>query len=129
MCDARPIDRHGAAAHPPIAHAQEATVQIVESGIPFDPFNPPQAVIKSAAERLAQELMYRGVNPSVHNQPVRHAYVVAVPGGHTELMVDVRACFYTWRDPASEYFGLSHAVWGDHADAADRILATVRRTP
>lgn len=96
-----------------------------EPGFPFDPFNPPPAAIKTAAELLALELMYRAVKPSVHNQPAHHAYVVVVPGGYTELMVDVRASFYTWPDPAAAYGGLSHALWGNHVDAANRILITV----
>lgn len=102
-------------------------MEIVESGLPFDPFNPPPAAIKIAAELLARELMYRGVKPSVHKQPEHHAYVVVIPGGYSELMVDVRASFYTWPDAAAEYGGLSHALWGNHADAAERILATARR--
>lgn len=127
----RPVDRRcdgrgEAAVRPPIAHAREATVEIVESGLPFDPFNPPLAAVKAAAGLLAQELMYRGAKPSVHNQPAHHAYVVVVPGGYTELMVDVRASFYTWPDPAATYGGLSHALWGDHVDAANRILIAAK---
>lgn len=101
----------------------------VRPGFPFDPFDPPPEVIKTAAELLARELADRGVEPSVYDrpgQPGRRAYVVVVPGGYTELVVEVAGCFYSWDDPAAERGGRSHAVWGDHADAATRILATVR---
>lgn len=98
----------------------------MELGLPFDPFNPPLAAAKAAAGLLAQELMYRSVKPSVHKQSEHHAYVVVVPGGYAELMVDVRASFYTWRDPAAAYGGLSHALWGNHVDAANRILITAK---
>lgn len=98
----------------------------MELGLPFDPFNPPLAAVKAAAGLLAQELMYWGVKPSVHKQSEHHAYVVVVPGGYTELMIDVRASFYTWPDPTAAYGGLSHALWGNHADAAKRILITAK---
>lgn len=113
--------------HPPIAHAREATVETMGPGLPFDPFNPPPAAVKAAAELLARELMWRGVKPTVHNQPANHAYLVVVPCGYSELMVEVRECFYTWDDPAAEGGRRSHALWGNHANAADRILATARR--
>lgn len=101
----------------------------VESDRPFDPFHPPREMVKAAAELLARELMFRGVKPTVVSQPANHAYLVIVPRGSSELMVDVRASFYTWNDPAADHGGRSHAQWGNHANAADRILATARRTP
>ena len=95
-------------------------------GVPYDPFNPPPAAIKQAAELLARELMYRGVKPEVHNQPEHRAYLVVVPSRHGTLMVEVREGFYTWDDSAAHHGARSHALWGDHTDAAVRVIATAQ---
>ena len=95
-------------------------------GMAFDPLDPLPAVIRQAADLLARELFFRGVRPEVHNQPANRAYLVIVPGRYRRLVVEVRGSFYSWEDAHSEYGGFSHALWGNAAETADRVLAAVR---
>ena len=92
----------------------------------FDPLDPPSAAIRQAADLLVRELLFRGVKPEVHNQPANRAYLAVVPGRYRKLVVEIRGSFYSWEDARAEFGGRSHALWGDHANAARRVIAAAR---